>query len=131
MIAIRRHACSAWSRLPACIPMTYRMLGDELVQIDFIPDQPDADIRLKGLGEERFALLNTSPEAHAQTDPIYKVRLFEPSREFPPQRDAGVPSESAQRRRGPGVRFGLASGVCRATRWRLPVASQGCTGPGR
>jgi hypothetical protein len=60
------------------------MMGDELVQIDFIPDQPDADIRVKGLGYERFALLNTSPEAHAQTDPVYKVRIFEPGREFPP-----------------------------------------------
>lgn len=65
-------------------PNDYLMLGDELVQIDFIPDQPDADIRVKGLGGERFALLNTSPEAHAQTDPVYKVRVFEPGREFPP-----------------------------------------------
>jgi hypothetical protein len=65
-------------------PNDYLMMGDELVQIDFIPDQPDADIRVKGLGGERFALLNTSPEAHAQTDPVYKVRVFEPGREFPP-----------------------------------------------
>lgn len=65
-------------------PRDYLMMGDELVQIDFIPDQPDADIRVKGLGRERFALLNTSPEAHAQTDPVYKVRVFEPGREFPP-----------------------------------------------
>jgi hypothetical protein len=65
-------------------PNDYLMMGDELVQIDFIPDQPDADIRVKGLGYERFALLNTSPEAHAQTDPVYKVRIFEPGREFPP-----------------------------------------------
>jgi hypothetical protein len=65
-------------------PNDYLMMGDELVQIDFIPDQPDADIRVKGLDRERFALLNTSPEAHAQTDPVYKVRIFEPGREFPP-----------------------------------------------
>jgi hypothetical protein len=65
-------------------PNDYLMMGDELVQIDFVPDQPDADIRVKGLGKERFSLLNTSPEAHAQTDPVYKVRVFEPGREFPP-----------------------------------------------
>jgi hypothetical protein len=65
-------------------PNDYLMMGDELVQIDFVPDQPDADIRVKGLGGERFSLLNTSPEAHAQTDPVYKVRVFEPGREFPP-----------------------------------------------
>jgi len=62
----------------------YLMMGDELVQIDFVPDQPDADIRLRGLGKERFSLLDTSPEAHAQTDPVYKVRVYEPGREFPP-----------------------------------------------
>ena len=65
-------------------PNDYLMMGDELVQVDFVPDQPDADIRVKGLGGERFSLLNTSPEAHAQTDPVYKVRVFEPGREFPP-----------------------------------------------
>lgn len=65
-------------------PNDYLMMGDELVQIDFVPDQPDADVRVRGLGGERFALLNTSPEAHAQTDPVYKVRIFEPGREFPP-----------------------------------------------
>ena len=65
-------------------PNDYLMMGDELVQIDFVPDQPDADIRVKGLGKERFSLLNTSPEAHAQTDPVYKVGVFEPGREFPP-----------------------------------------------
>jgi hypothetical protein len=65
-------------------PNDYLMMGDELVQIDFVPDQPDADIRVKGLGAERFSLLNTSPEAHAQTDPVYKVGVFEPGREFPP-----------------------------------------------
>ena len=65
-------------------PNDYLMMGDELVQIDFVPDQPDADIRVRGLGDERFSLLNTSPEAHAQTDPVYKVRVFEPGREFPP-----------------------------------------------
>jgi hypothetical protein len=65
-------------------PNDYLMMGDELVQIDFVPDQPDADIRVKGLGKERFSLLNTSPEAHSQTDPVYKVRVFGPGREFPP-----------------------------------------------
>jgi hypothetical protein len=65
-------------------PNDYLMMGDELVQVDFIPDQPDADIRVSGLGRERFSLMNTSPEAHAQTDPVYKVRVFEPGSEFPP-----------------------------------------------
>ncbi|MGH9431768.1 MAG: hypothetical protein ACRD3T_09515, partial [Terriglobia bacterium] len=35
----------------------YLMVGDELDQIQFIPDQPDADILLRGFGGQRVALL--------------------------------------------------------------------------
>ena len=39
----------------------YVMVGDELNRIDFIPDQPDADTILKGMGGVRMAYLGTSP----------------------------------------------------------------------
>jgi len=62
----------------------YIMWGDELVQVSFVPEQPDADIMLKGYGEERAPLLNTSAQAHALNSPIYKAKIFEPGKEFPP-----------------------------------------------
>ncbi len=65
-------------------PNDYLMAGEELVQIEFVPDQPDADVRLKGLGGERLALLGTSPQAHPLNGPVYKVRVYEPGKEFPP-----------------------------------------------
>ncbi len=64
-------------------PNDYLMAGDELVQITFVPEQPDADVMLKGYGGERIALLNTTPQAHAMDTPVYKVQILEPGKEFP------------------------------------------------
>ena len=60
------------------------MVGDELDQIQFIPDQPDADILLKGFGGQRIALLGTSPAAHYVTEPAYRVEIEPPDAKFPP-----------------------------------------------
>jgi hypothetical protein len=62
----------------------YLMIGDELDQITFIPDQPDADVSLRGADGLRWALLGTSPDAHAINTPIYKVQVLPPGAEFPP-----------------------------------------------
>ncbi|MGH9452615.1 MAG: hypothetical protein ACRD2O_01435, partial [Terriglobia bacterium] len=62
----------------------YLMVGDELDQIQFIPDQPDADILLKGFGGQRIALLGTSPEAHYVTEPAYRAEILPPDAKFPP-----------------------------------------------
>src|SRR5438105_15786979 len=59
------------------------MVGEELDQIDDIPDQPDADILLKGFGDQRVALLGTSPQAHALNDPVYRVQILEPGATLP------------------------------------------------
>ncbi len=41
----------------------YIMVGEELDRIQFIPDQPDADIILAGFNRVRTAFLGTTPEA--------------------------------------------------------------------
>ncbi len=61
----------------------YLMVGDELDQIDFIPDQPDADTTLKAMGGLRVAYLGTSPDVHAVNTPVYKAQILPPDAEFP------------------------------------------------
>jgi hypothetical protein len=62
----------------------YLMVGEELDRIQFIPDQPDADILLKGSGDLRTAFLGTSPEAHYVTEPAYRAEILPPGAQFPP-----------------------------------------------
>ncbi len=64
-------------------PNDYLMMSDELVQVMFVPDQPDEDVVVKNFAGERLALFNTSTEAHAINAPVYKVRLLEPNKDFP------------------------------------------------
>ncbi len=61
----------------------YVMVGDELNRVDFIPDQPDADTILKGMGEVRIAYLGTSPDVHAVNTPVYKAQILPPDADFP------------------------------------------------
>jgi hypothetical protein len=61
----------------------YLMVGEELDQIQFIPDQPDADILLKGFGNLRTAFLGTTPEAHYVTEPAYRAEILPPGAQFP------------------------------------------------
>ena len=62
----------------------YLMVGDELNQISFIDEQPDADIDVKGYGGLRMAFLGTSPEAHTVNEPVYKAQVLPPDAQFPP-----------------------------------------------
>jgi hypothetical protein len=61
----------------------YIMVGDELDQIEFIPDQPDADTILKSMGSVRVAYLGTSPDVHAVNTPVYKAQILAPDAEAP------------------------------------------------
>lgn len=61
----------------------YIMVGDELDQIEFIPDQPDADTTLKSMGDLRIAYLGTSPDVHAVNTPVYKAQILAPDAEVP------------------------------------------------
>ena len=62
----------------------YLMVGDELVQVDRVPDQPDADASLKGFGGQRISLLDTSPQVHPMNQSVYKVKIEGPDAVFPP-----------------------------------------------
>ncbi len=62
----------------------YLMIGDELVQLSYIPDQPDADVVLKGIGEQRLTLLGTSPSVHPVDTPVYKAEILPSDAQFPP-----------------------------------------------
>ena len=62
----------------------YLMIGDELNQLDYISDQPDADVELKGVNGLRLAFLGTSPVVHAVNTPVYRAQILPPNAEFPP-----------------------------------------------
>ena len=62
----------------------YLMIGDELNQLDYIPDQPDADVDMKGIGGLRLAFVGTSPVVHAVNTPVYRAQILPPDADFPP-----------------------------------------------
>ena len=61
----------------------YVMVGDELDQIAYIPDQPDADTSLRAIRGLREAFLGTSPDVHAVNTPVYKAEILPPDAQFP------------------------------------------------
>jgi hypothetical protein len=62
----------------------YLMIGDELNQLDYISDQPDADAEVKGIDGLRVAFLGTSPVVRAVNTPVYRAQILPPDAEFPP-----------------------------------------------
>jgi hypothetical protein len=61
----------------------YLMVGDELDQIAYIPDQPDADVILRGFEGQRFTWLGTSPSLRPLNTTVYKAQILPPDAEFP------------------------------------------------
>lgn len=62
----------------------YVMIGDELDQISIIPDQPDADVFMKGVERQRMTFLGTSPALRPMDTPIYKAQILPPDAKFAP-----------------------------------------------
>lgn len=62
----------------------YLMAGEELVEIESVPDQPDEDVRLKSFEGQRIPMLDTSAEVHTINEPVYKVKIEPPDAKFPP-----------------------------------------------
>jgi hypothetical protein len=62
----------------------YLMIGDELDQVAYIPDQPDADAIMKGINGLRLAYLGTSPDVHAVNTTVYKAQVLPVHADFPP-----------------------------------------------
>ena len=97
----------------------YLMIGDELDQIAFIPDQPDADVLLKGFGDERFSLLGTSPSLRPLNTAVYKVQILPPEAKFPPN---GLPVFHLTERNDDG-----GPAMARIRAWILICPSTGIT----
>jgi hypothetical protein len=61
----------------------YLMIGDELDQIEYLADQPDADADMRGIGGLRQAFMGTSPVVRAVNTPVYRAQILPPDAEFP------------------------------------------------
>jgi hypothetical protein len=62
----------------------YLMAGQEIMRIEALPLQPDADVIMESFGGQRMAYFGTSPEAHAIDRAIYKVHILPPGANPPP-----------------------------------------------
>jgi hypothetical protein len=62
----------------------YMMVGGEIIQVDAMPRGPDDDFAFTGFGDQRLAYLDTTPEAHAVDQAVYKVQIHPPGAQFAP-----------------------------------------------
>jgi hypothetical protein len=62
----------------------YVMVGSEIIRIRNIPDSPDADIGFDNFNGQRTAYFDTTTEAHAIDQPLYKVEMHPPGTKFTP-----------------------------------------------
>ena len=60
------------------------MVGGEIIRIRNIPDSPDADIGFDSFNGQRIAYFDTTTEAHAIDQPLYKVEMHPPGTKFTP-----------------------------------------------
>ncbi|VTR98996.1 WD40 repeat domain-containing protein [Tuwongella immobilis] len=59
-------------------------INGELMKIDNLPANPDADCMFESVNNERRAYLGTSPRYHAAAEAVYKVSIHPPGSTFPP-----------------------------------------------
>jgi hypothetical protein len=62
----------------------YVMVGAEIIRIRNIPDSPDADIGFDSFNGQRIAYFDTTTEAHAIDQPLYKAEIHPPGAKFTP-----------------------------------------------
>jgi hypothetical protein len=82
----------------------YMMAGGEIIQVEAMPRGPDDDFLFTGFGGQRIAYLDTTPEAHAIDQAVYKVQIHPPGAQFAPN---GLPVVHLPYRNddgGPGYR---------------------------
>lgn len=72
---------NAWNELGA---NDYLYVDGDLMRIRQLPGHPDADCNFWQVGGRRVGFLDTTPIAHAQNAPMYKVEVHPPGRTFPP-----------------------------------------------
>ena len=62
----------------------YLYVGNELVRIQALPLNPDADCTFSNSAGRRLAYLDTTPTHHSMGTPMYRVEVHPPGRSFPP-----------------------------------------------
>ncbi len=62
----------------------YVMIGSEILRIEALPKTPDDDMIFESFNGQRIGYFGTTPEAHANESPVYKVLIAEPDRQFSP-----------------------------------------------
>jgi hypothetical protein len=62
----------------------YVYVRGEIVQVLQLPLGPDEDVRFRNIRGQRLGMLETTPVAHANGTPVYKVQVHPPGRTFPP-----------------------------------------------
>lgn len=72
---------AAWSALHAG---DYAMLGREILRVEALPLSPDADIVFESFAGQRIAFFDTSAEAHAIDQAVYKVEVLPPGTKVSP-----------------------------------------------
>lgn len=60
----------------------YLLVGNELLQVEALPHNPDEDIIFKSFAGSRLGMLETTPEAHAVGSKVYKVSVHPPDAQF-------------------------------------------------
>jgi hypothetical protein len=62
----------------------YIFVGNELLRIQQLPLNPDADCNFYSVGGQRIGFLGTTPGHHPIAAPMYKVEVHPPGSTFPP-----------------------------------------------
>jgi hypothetical protein len=62
----------------------FLMIGGEIIQVEAMPRGPDDDFVFTGFGGQRLAYLDTTPEAHAIDQAVYKVQIYPTGQQFAP-----------------------------------------------
>jgi hypothetical protein len=62
----------------------YMVSGNDLMKVVKLTNGPDEDVIYDNFGGQRLGMEDTTPEAHALDDFIYKVELHPPGTSFPP-----------------------------------------------
>ncbi len=71
----------AWSELTV---NDYIYLGTEVIKIRALPTHPDADCNFFTEKGQRVGYFGTTPTYHTKGEPMYKVSVHPPGKEFPP-----------------------------------------------
>jgi hypothetical protein len=62
----------------------YVQVGGEIIRIESLPKTPDDDCIFESFGGQRIGYFGTTPEAHANEKPVYKVQIHPPGKQFSP-----------------------------------------------